>query len=458
MITKYIQNPIVILIAVLLLLVSCDDWVETDYPNNQVNSTQVFSDVQTARAALSGLYASMRDQSMLSGNGFGMGALLGCYTDELDSYINDMNGVREIYINQQQSINSPIEKFWDYSYKQIYEANAIITGLENSTNISAEDKEVLQGEAILIRSIIYLNLHLLFGEIPYTISLDYQQNMALGKMSKGELLHQLTLDLELAVSKLSDSYRDPERIYPNRKVAELILTKLHLLNENWSIAEQISSGIIQSSDYEFHTEIPTVFHKTGRHILWQIPPRTVNNATQEAIYFNFTGTPVTSALSENLVNSFDEIDLRKTNWIQNIVQNDLFFYKPYKYKNLNGANTNEYSIVFRLEEVYFILAESLAMQGRISEAMPYLNATRQRAGLEPLENLNLESFKNELLLERQKEFFSEFGHRFFDLKRLGKLDNLLLVKPNWKTFHSRWPIPQKELLLNSNLNPQNNGY
>lgn len=458
MITKYFKTAILMTSAFFLSLISCDDWVETDYPNNQINSTQVFVDVQTAQAALGGLYASMRDQSMLSGSSYGMGALLGCYTDELDSHINDVNGIREIYLNQHQPINTSIERFWDFSYKQIYEANAIINGLENSVNIPAEIKEVLLGEALLIRSIIYLNLHQLFGEIPYTTSLDYQYNMILSKMSKEELMHQLTLDLELAASKLSDNYRDAERIYPNRKVAELVLAKLHLLNEDWHSAEQLSLGIIQSADYQFHPDVATVFHKSGSHIMWQMPPRITNNATQEAILFNFTGAPVTYTLSDHIVNSFDEHDLRKANWIQNIAQNDLIWYKPYKYKNLNGANNNEYSIVFRLEEVYFILAESLAMQGRISEALPYLNATRQRAGLEMLDNLNGESFKNELLLERQKEFFSELGHRFFDLKRLGSLETLKERKANWKPFHNRWPIPQKELLLNSNLNPQNDGY
>ncbi|WP_228426441.1 RagB/SusD family nutrient uptake outer membrane protein [Chryseobacterium carnipullorum] len=52
----------------------------------------------------------------------------------------------------------------------------------------------------------------------------------------------------------------------------------------------------------------------------------------------------------------------------------------------------------------------------------------------------------------------EHGIRFFDLKRWGLLDQLIPVKTNWKSYHAQWPIPQKELLLNPNLNPQNTGY
>jgi hypothetical protein len=61
--------------------------------------------------------------------------------------------------------------------------------------------------------------------------------------------------------------------------------------------------------------------------------------------------------------------------------------------------------------------------------------------------------------ERKVELFSEFGHRFFDLKRLDKLDaELNLTKPSWSTYMKNLPIPQRELLLNPNLLPQNNGY
>ncbi|MNL56219.1 SusD family protein [compost metagenome] len=65
---------------------------------------------------------------------------------------------------------------------------------------------------------------------------------------------------------------------------------------------------------------------------------------------------------------------------------------------------------------------------------------------------------DEILLESRREFFTEHGHRFFDLKRTGRLNVLIGVKPNWKSYHDLWPLPQKELTLNPNMNPQNTGY
>ncbi|MFC3158069.1 RagB/SusD family nutrient uptake outer membrane protein [Chryseobacterium arachidis] len=129
-----------------------------------------------------------------------------------------------------------------------------------------------------------------------------------------------------------------------------------------------------------------------------------------------------------------------------------------KYK-LRSANTLEYSVVFRLEEVYLLLAESLTQQNNIADAVPFVNKIRQRAGLPVLNaGITKDVLLTEILNENRREFFTEMGHRFLDLKRNEQLNQLASAKPNWKEFHKLWPIPQKELLLNSKLNPQNTGY
>ena len=93
------------------------------------------------------------------------------------------------------------------------------------------------------------------------------------------------------------------------------------------------------------------------------------------------------------------------------------------------------------------------------DAVPFVNKTRQRAGLPTLSSgIGKDLLLAEILNENRREFFTEMGHRFLDLKRNDRLSVLTASKPNWKEFHRAWPIPQKELLLNSNLNPQNTGY
>lgn len=443
-----------------LLLASCEDLVEVNDPTNQLGTVQVFEDVQTANAALTGLYSGLRDQSVISGAGYyATSTLADSYADDLDCYNNDQNGAMDIYRNQQQETNTMIASIWNTAYKQVYYANSIIHGAENSSALSDVDKNRLKGEALLVRSLLYFYLQQLFGDIPYTTSLDYEYNRGLSKTGSAVLLEQLELDLKKAVSLLEDNYRDAQRIYPNRKVAELALSRVYLTEQKYQQAGQLAAGILQSPLYQFQPDLNEVFHKTGSHILWQLSPQNSGDATKEASFYYFSGAaPNAYTLTPDLISSFADGDLRKQAWMTKVTFNGGSWYRPYKYKNLSGTNTNEYSVVFRLEEVYFILAEALAKQNRLNEALPYLNATRERAGLAALTSLSAEGFMDELLAEKRREFFTESGLRFFDLKRLGRLDELKAIKPNWEDFKRLWPLPQNELLLNASLHPQNPGY
>ena len=449
-----------VLCLALLLLAACENLVEVDYPANQIGTAQVFEDLQTANAALAGLYAGLRDQSLITGGSYyGAGALLGSYADDLDCYFYDQNGVVDISNNQQQKTNSNIETIWNTAYQQVYYANSIIYGAEHSTALAEGDKNRIRGEALLVRSLIYFYLQQLFGDIPYTASLDYEYNRSLSKTDATAVLEQLELDLTEAISLLPDDYRDAERIYPNRKAAQVLLARVCLLRQEWSLAEQAAKSILQSPLYRFQADLGEVFHKSGTHILWQLKPQNSGDAAMEASFYYFTSsTPNSYVLSQNLLNTFAENDLRKTHWMASVTFEGQNWYRPCKYKNLPGDNTDEYSVVFRLEEVYFIMAEALAGQNRLDEALPYLNATRQRAGLTAFTSLTGEAFNSELMAEKRREFFAESGLRFLDLKRWGRLDQLKATKPNWQDYKQVWPLPQKELLLNANLNPQNPGY
>ncbi|MEA5046864.1 MAG: RagB/SusD family nutrient uptake outer membrane protein [Petrimonas sp.] len=440
-----------------LLLTACEDLIDVGYPSNQLGTPQVFEDVQTADAALANVYALVRDRSVLTG-GSGIGSCGGSYADELDCYYNDQNGHMDIYQNQLQETNTYISTIWRDSYQQIYYANAVIYGVEQSATLSGDDRNRIKGEALLLRSLLYFYLQQLFGDIPYTASLDYEYNRTIGKTKAAILLEQLETDVTEATVLLEDDYRDAERIYPNRKAAQLLLARIYLTREEWLLAEQTAKKIIQSPLYHYEADIHEVFHKSGKHILWQLKPQNSGDATSEVtLYYFDNSAPHNYALTQHLVDAFPDDDLRKQAWIAEITVNGQSWYRPDKYKNRSN-NTNEYSIMFRLEEVYFIMAEALARQNKVDEALPYLNASRERAGLVPFTSLPAEEFHKELRVEKRREFFAEFAHRFLDLKRWGELDELSALKPNWEEYKHVWPLPQSELLMNPNLYPQNTGY
>ena len=113
----------------------------------------------------------------------------------------------------------------------------------------------------------------------------------------------------------------------------------------------------------------------------------------------------------------------------------------------------------RLSEQYLIRAEARAQQGDFIGAKDDLNTIRHLAGLGDTTASTQQELLTAILQERRVEFFTEGGHRFFDLKRTYELDSALsALKPGWNSTDALLPFPESELLLNPNLNPQNPGY
>lgn len=458
--TKYIIKAINSFAIILLTLTSCEDSLEVAAPVDQINASQVFESVTTADAALSHLYTEIQAYSLLSGASGSAGVLLGAYTDELVN--NDtfsQNAALDIFNNVQINSNTTIKSVWTNAYKEIYIANAIIEGIDKSSSIAEQDRKRIKGEALFLRSFLYFYLNQIFGDIPYPVSTDYRINQFLPKTSSPEILKKIKADLELTVELLNDQYRNTERIYPNRKTAQLLLATLLMSENNWAEAEIILKEVVQNSMYIWQNDISKTFKFSEKHIIWQLKPLQKNYATNEALLFYFsTGSPSSYTVSNYLVNTFDTTDLRRVNWIKAVTINQKIYYRVDKYKNIS-SNTDEYSVVFRLEEAYLLLAEALVQQNKLIEALPYLNAVKQKAGilLFPANN-SKEQMLSEIVTESRKEFFAERGIRFVTLKRTGRLYDINASKPNWKDYHRLWPIPISEILLNSNLNPQNDGY
>lgn len=459
---NYIKTSIYIafLFGMLISTNSCEKFVETDFPNNQLATELMFEDEKTADAALAGLYSGLWTSSVVSGSSDGSGAFLGMYADDVTCVFTTAgNSLLDVYNNQPLPTNATVSLVWTNAYQQIYMANSIIEGTENSKSLSAAVKERLRGEALFIRSLIYFYLYNIYGEIPYTDTTDYLYNSTLKRMPKTEFLVRLETDMSEAVNLLPASYRNTERIYVNKAAGYVLLAKMKMMLGKWQEAEILCQTVIQNSDYVFQSDLSKVFQKSGKHIIWQLKPKNNTDATLEAVMYNFTGTPTSFVLNPSLINSFASNDLRRQNYFTAVAFGSQTNYKQTKYKVTTATNSTEYSIIYRLEDVYLMLSESLLIQNKTAQAVPFINFTRQRAGLTPLStSLSQTQALSEMKAERRKEFFAEHGSRFIDLKRWNELDQLQAVKTNWKNTNQFLPLPQKEMLLNTNLTPQNEGY
>jgi hypothetical protein len=453
---------LLVLLFFCIFMTGCDNFTEVDLPSSQLTSEAVFNDKATANAAMTDIYSKIRDNGMLTGYVGGLSSQLGLYADELVFYGSAGSEPANFYTNSLQASGNEARRLWNNSYSQIYAANSVIEGVGNSTALLPEDKNQLMGEALFVRALLHFYLANVFGEVPYIRTTDYQENRIVHRMPEDEVYILIKADLEQAVSLLPEAYIGAERVRPNKWAAIALLARVNLYMGAWDEASNAASAVInQTGLYIWPTDIEGVFGKDSMAAIWQLMPANGGDNTHEAETFVFAaGPPPASAISSDLFDAFADTDLRKTHWIGSVTDGTDVWYFPNKYKESgNTGSSLEYSIVLRLAEQYLIRAEARAHQGDLIGAKEDLNVVRNLAGLpDTVANTSTEII-DAVLQERRLELFTEFGHRFFDLKRTGHLDAALTtVKPQWDTTDRLLPIPESELLLNPNLAPQNAGY
>lgn len=450
------------LAMVLLCITSCDSFVEVELPKSQLTTVTVFNEYATAEGALTDIYSKIRDQGLLTGTSAGLSYQLANYADEFTCYSAPGGPALPFYFNTLLPANTSITSYWNSSYNQIFAANAVIEGVQKSTKLSVKQKEQLTGEALFIRALIHFYLTTLYGEIPYILTTDYQSNTIVKKNTVNEVYTQVISDLDTAINLLSQQYDGTERIRPNQFVAKALLARVYLYDGAWAEAANASSALLNATNlYSLENAISSVFLKNSKEAIWQLQPAIAGKNTDEAASFIFlSGPPTMVALSDNLISSFTPSDLRRSNWIKAVLKGSEIWYHPFKYKAFNATATSvEYSIVFRLAEQYLIRAEARAHQGDLIGAKEDLNKIRKRAGLNETTAVTQQEILNAVLQERRWELFTEYGHRFFDLRRSGKIDSVLsATKAGWNATDVLFPLPQNELSVNPNLRPQNEGY
>jgi hypothetical protein len=445
-----------------LLLDGCDSFVEVELPTSQLTGNTIFDDKNTANAALANIYAQIRDNGLMTGKSNGISNLLGNYTDELTFYGADGNSAKDFYNNTVIPSNTTVTGWWNNSYKQIYAANAIIEGVSNTTKLAESDKNQLLGEALFIRALLHFYLINLFDNIPYITTTSYQTNAIVSRKPVHEVYADIITDLQKAITLLPDNYISAGRVRPNNSTATALLARIYLYNNHWDSAEQTATLVIKNTNlYPLENNIDKVFLKESTSTIWQLIPSTAGKNTDEGTVFIFnSGPPTLVTLRNDLVTAFTTDDLRRTHWIKAISSSTSTWYHVNKYKQrIPSGISLEYSIVLRIEEQYLIRAEARAQLNKLAEAKKDLNKIRNRAGLQNTTANTAEEVIEAILNERKLEFFTEQGHRFFDLKRTGNLDNILSGKKSgWNTTDRLFPIPDSELRVNPNLLPQNEGY
>jgi len=451
-----------------LLITSCSKLIEVPEPINTITTNETFETEANANAAISGIYGSMSQSQY--GSGF-ISRIMALSADEL-KYFDLSNVVFLQYQNNNiqagmasGNINSSL---WTPIYFNIYQANAAIEGLQASKGLPSRVKDQLTGEAKFLRAFCHFYLVNLFGDVPLVTTTTYARTDTMHRTPQRLVYDQIIKDLEDARNILQADYTSSSntRTRVNKWVADALLARVYLFTRNYAGAEEIATGVINNSSlFQLESDPGTVFLQNSQETIWQL--QVLNNypwATQDGnlfIPFDNTRSPK-FYLTNQLLQAFEPADGRRTAWLGSTSYGGQDYYYPFKYKVREGTpdNITEYYLVLRLAEQYLIRAEARGMQNKeLNTAVADVNMIRHRAGLSDLPGtLTQEQLLRAVAQERRVELFSEWGHRWLDLKRTGQATAVLTpIKPLWVPTQALYPIPITELQVNPNLT-QNDGY
>lgn len=460
--------------AILLLLIcsaitlSCEKLVEIESPSDKLTGTVVFSNDQTAISAMEGIYNELFQADFSSGSRSSVTVLAGLSSDNVQ-YLNSGNiDMIQFEKHDIDPINPINLQLWSSAYNIIYLCNSLIEGLEQSNSVKEDLQLQLEGEARFVRAFTYFQLVNLYGGVPLVLTTDYMENSLKPRATAMEVYQVIEEDLLFSSQNLNSSYRNQERTSVNEFVAKAFLARFYLYLEDWQKADAYSSEVINASDtYRILDNLNEVFLANSQEAIWQISPKgggniasNTNDGSMFIIdpFFSFFST---LKLDNSLATSFKEQDLRYQNWVGfNEAKNAYFAFK-YKIRTSSQFPIVEYSMVLRLAEQYLIRAEARTRMGLYQDAISDLDVIRLRAGLSSIPEINTDITEQELLeeilIQRRKELFTEWGHRWFDLKRTGEVGNLFKSDPGWKKTDVLYPIPSEEISKNPNIT-QNDGY
>jgi len=434
---------------IFFLLTGCSDFIEIPPPRTDLVKSTVFTNDETAKAAMTDIYYNMHFNGFASGDSYSLTFLSSLSSDEQIDYTIGGSGLvtNEFYTNSLTPANFGVSFSWSQLYSWIYKSNAIIEGLSTSTNITPTVKKQLEGEAKFVRAFCYFYLVNLWGEVPLTISTDYQNNASLAGHPQEVIYQQVITDLKEAQLLLADDYSFSKnlRTKPNRWTATALLARAYLYMQDWPNAVEEATKVINNSA-AYHLEpLNNVFNKTSSEVLWQLEPY-ASYPNDIFTFYIFVTPPTGGALRPEFINAFEANDQRKSNWIGSINGNGGEIYSfATKYKSFDPLA--EFSTVIRLAEVYLIRAEARAQLNDPVGSQEDLNTIRARAGLSAINFETKETFLQAIEHERRTELFCEWGHRWLDLKRTGRVDAVLQsVKTDWKPEDALFPIPESQVL------------
>jgi hypothetical protein len=410
---------------------------------------------------------------------------------------------------------------WDFGYKGIARANAVLENIDNpEIDLEEAVRTKYKAEVRFLRALMYFELATYYGGVPLVLQPLGINEAKLPRNSKDEVITAVLEDLDYAASNLDTSPLDNELGRPTKQSALGLKTRVLIYQKRYpdaaaaaleTMALEASGATGLSTDYE------SLFNGTNegdKEILFSIGfkgatassadvgegnvlstahgPLSVESgggwgsiSYQEPMFDAFyltDGLPKDQSPLYDPANEYANRDPRLT-WSFLVPGLSTWLGKPYTEANYSGyitalplnpkkwVNENDTNsglagevnyIILRYADVLLMYAEAQnEVSGPDASVYEAINKIRARAQMPDVTpGLSKDDMRKTIQHERKVEFNQE-GLRYFDLIRWGlafeKINSNTRRQSNWKEYHALFPIPQKEINANPFLE-QNPGY
>ena len=392
------------------------------------------------------------------------------------------------------------ERIWKKAYRAIGFFNSLLDELKHIEG-DQYDKEVAKGELLTLRAFHIFKLLQFFAPytnnelgIPLNIDADKVADYEGSRWTHTEVYNLLIDDLTEVLSYESE----PEHgynIFYSRSVAHAILAQVYhykglspaKASDDWSNARTHAEEVLKEQQLvSDRADYLPVYHNANKNVVEKDSPHALlvfywGNKWIRS-FMNYWGRPMYGhrmmnglPIADDLTNAYSDSDIRllvgPTPPSNQRDYTGAFIFKntttglnfSTKYPYVSRERNYETLPLFRAEEMHLIVAEAYAREGNQAKASEFLSAFKLAKNAGESQNTDV---LDEILLERRKEFISEYDVRWLDMKRTGHSFSRNFVHPvdgeqtytiEENDYRYSFRIPDSELTYNRKLN-QNPGW
>lgn len=365
--------------------------------------------------------------------------------------------------------NEYVRDAWVASYEGIARANAILDRI-GEAGFGQTLKDQFRGEALFVRSLLYYNLAVLFGNVPLQLNeVSSPENIDINQVSAAEVYQQIASDLQEAASLLPASNgADYAMGRATSGAASALLGKVLLTDGQTSEAAEAFRSVINSQQYSLVDDYAQLWgaeNENNRESVFEIQFKSGGQGEGSG-YIEYFATPLSISggvgggntpmvVTDDLVAAYNPEEERFMASIALDEETEAYYVTKYTGNQSIAFDGDNNWVVIRYADVLLMLAEAL---GETGEAYDLINQVRSSRGLDPVDANTPGSFEEKLLEERRLEFAFE-NHRWQDLLRFGRAKEVMAAHVGIPESQVTllYPIPLDEITIsNGNLtqNPE----